>query len=207
LSNKLTDQTIALAGVVQACHLVDQLSKTGEIPDEHLQPLINSLFEFSPESVESVYGGCQNILPGLRILSEILSGKAGRRYGDTLRYTMGVLHLEKKLHKNSEMLSIIRSRLDHTAFQKEHFSQHSTDICASISAVYQDTLSKLGYRIKVTGSIKHLQNTRNADKILTLLFAAVRAAIMWRQVGGQRWQLIFGRSRMITSIQQIQRGL
>ena len=45
---RLEDQVLALAGVVQAARLVDQVSRTGSYPEEFLAPLINSLFVFEP---------------------------------------------------------------------------------------------------------------------------------------------------------------
>jgi high frequency lysogenization protein len=45
----------------------------------------------------------------------------------------------------------------------------------------------------VTGNPTYLQNTATADKVRALLLAGIRAAILWRQVGGQRWHLLFKR--------------
>src|SRR3569623_1381139 len=36
-----------------------------------------------------------------------------------------------------------------------------------------------------------------ANKVRTLLLAAIRSAVLWRQCGGNRWQLIFGRRKII----------
>lgn len=203
MSHSSKDQALALAAVVQACHLVDILSKTGKIDLQLLQPLVDSLFEFDPSSTAAVYGGTDKLTDGLEALSRILSGKAGSEYGDTLRYVMGVLHLEKKLQKNQQILPTIRSRLEHISFKNEHFSDNINDITASISGAYQDTLSTLNYRIQVSGSMQHLQNTQVSDQIRTLLFAAVRSAILWRQLGGQRWQLIIGRRKLNQAIQEL----
>lgn len=203
MSQNPKDQALALAAVVQACHLVDILSKTGKIDLQQLQPLVDSLFEFDPDSTAAVYGGTDKLACGLKVLSRILSGKAGKEYGDTLRYVMGVLHLEKKLEKNPQMLPTIRSRLEHISFKNEHFSDNIDSISASISGAYQDTLSTLNYRIQVSGSMQHLQNTRVSDQIRTLLFTAVRAAILWRQLGGRRWQLIIGRHKLNQAIRAL----
>lgn len=203
MSSSPRDQVIALAALVQACNLVDKLSKTGQIDNAQLRPLIDSLFEFSPASTEATYGGTDRLSEGIKILSEILAGKAGKQYGDTLRYTMGVLHLEKKLAANQKMLPIIRDRLEHISFKNEHFSDEISSITASLSGAYQDTLSTLNYRIQVSGSMQHLQNTQISDQIRTLLFAAVRSAMLWRQVGGRRWHLILGRRRLNQAIKQL----
>jgi high frequency lysogenization protein len=41
-----------------------------------------------------------------------------------------------------------------------------------------------------------------ANRIRACLLAGVRAARLWRQVGGSRWQLIFSRGRYLNAIDQ-----
>jgi high frequency lysogenization protein len=43
----------------------------------------------------------------------------------------------------------------------------------------------------------------NAAKIRALLLAGIRAALLWRQAGGDRWKLIFSRSAMQKEAQQL----
>ena len=82
-------------------------------------------------------------------------------------------------------MAVVRARLEHTSFRAEHFSNNVGELCHSISGIYQDTLSHQRFRIKVTGSSQHLQDSRNADIIRALLLAGIRAAFLWRQLGGQ----------------------
>ena len=37
-------------------------------------------------------------------------------------------------------------------------------------------------------------------EIRALLLAAVRATVLWRQLGGTQWDLLFSRGRMLESI-------
>ncbi len=76
-------------------------------------------------------------------------------------------------------------------------------VIANTAALYQETLSTFSFRIQVTGEPNHLKNTDNADKIRALLLAGVRAALLWRQVGGRRWHLLFFRSRVGQSAKRI----
>jgi high frequency lysogenization protein len=70
------------------------------------------------------------------------------------------------------------------------------DICHSVAAIYQDTLSTLSFRIKINGSAQHLQNSKNADVIRALVLAGVRSAHLWRQLGGRRWKLALQRGQI-----------
>jgi high frequency lysogenization protein len=48
----------------------------------------------------------------------------------------------------------------------------------------------------IKGDQNYLANPENASKIRALLLAGVRAALLWRQAGGNRWKLIFSRGAM-----------
>ncbi len=206
LSN-FEQQTVALAGVAQAARMVDQISKTGSYPLEFLESSVHSLFEFEADSVEDVFGGLAGVKLGLHNLSSLLASRQAQENHDVVRYIFGLLYLERKFAANREMMSVVHSRLEHTSFHAEHFANHVHDLCHSVSAIYQDTLSQLKFRIKVNGSAQHLQNTQNADVIRTLLLAGIRSAFLWRQLGGRRWKLVVQRKQLLQVSQNLSRGL
>lgn len=192
---QLTGQTIALAGILQSAYLVDQLARTGSAPAESLFPTINSLFEFDPDSPEQVYGSIHGIDLGLRILQDIMGG--GANYRTVIRYALSLLYLQRQLSRKPELLSIIRSRLEHAALKSEHFASDPQSVAASIAAIYQDTISTFKYRIQVSGSLQQLQDQSNANNIRALLLAGIRAAVLWRQMGGKRWHLFLSRGKIV----------
>jgi high frequency lysogenization protein len=205
--SSIEQQAIALGGVSQAARLVDQISKTGSYPIEFLEPSVQSLFTFDADNVEQVYGGIPGVKLGLQNLSSVLANRQSDENRDLVRYIFSILYLERKFSSNPEMMSVIRSRLEHTQFRAEHFSDNTQDACHSISGIYQDTLSKLKFRIKVTGSAQQLQDTKNADIIRTLLLAGVRSAFLWRQLGGRRWKLLLQRKQLLQASQNLSRTL
>jgi high frequency lysogenization protein len=207
VSAGLEQQVIALAGVAQAARLVDQISKTGSCPAEFLTASINSLFQFDARSTEDVFGGLPGVKLGLHNLAAILASRQESENQDVVRYLFGILYLERKFAADPEMMAVVRSRLEHTRFRHEHFSAHIGEICHGVSGVYQDTLSQLRFRIKVTGSEQHLRDERNADTIRALLLAGIRAAFMWRQLGGRRWKLLLHRRRLLQTAQHLSRSI
>lgn len=192
-----TAQVIALAGILQSAYLVEQIATAGSAPAESINPSINSLFQFNAQTPAAVYGGVHGIQLGLRLLSEILSDSTTAQYRVTIRYALAILYLQKKLSANADMLSIVRSRLDHTALKSTHFTNNINEVSSSIAAIYQDTISTFKYRIQITGSMQQLQNPINANNIRALLLAGIRASVLWRQSGGHRWHLFFSRKRLL----------
>lgn len=196
-------QAIALAALIQSAYLVDEIARTGKTNEAHFTPLLQSLFEFNPEHPVAIYGGIQGVKLGLRLLQTALGGDNNHNLRPSLSYAIPLIHLQGQLSKSPDMLSILSNRLQHIQYKKDNFSNNINDINRSVAAVYQDTISTFKTRIKVNGNAVHLQSTINADKIRTLLLAGIRAAVLWRQVGGKRWQLFFARKRLLAATRQL----
>lgn len=206
-SNKIEQQAIALAGVAQVARMVDQISKTGSCPQDFLDTSIQSLFVFDMIKAEDLFGGVGGVKLGLQNLSSILASRQSPETRDIVRYLFSILHLEKKFAANADMQKIVHSRLKHASFNAEHFTDHVHGVCHSVSAIYQDTLSHMRFRIKVTGSATHLQNEQKADIIRALLLAGIRSAFLWRQLGGKRWKLLMQRKQLLETSQRLSRTL
>lgn len=203
----LEQQAMALAGVAQAARIVDQLSKTGSCPNEFLKSSIHSLFAFEAEDTAAVFGGVAGVKLGLHNLMAALADQQAPELRDLLRYFYAILHLERRFAARPEMMEVVHSRLKHSQLQAEHFSDSLGATCGSLSAIYQDTLSQLSFRIKVTGSAQHLQDTRTADQVRAALLSGVRAAFLWHQLGGRRWKLLVQRRRLLLAAQALSRDV
>ena len=199
------EQVLALAGVVQAARLVDQISRTGNYPEDSLAATINSLFEFEPEHTADVYGGVEGVRLGLANLASLMNNREEAESAPMLRYVFGMLQLERKFSANPDMVAVVRSRLEHTQFKSEYFTSHVQEVCHSLSGLYQDTISTFQFRIKVTGSAQQLQNPNNADLVRALLLAGIRSAFLWRQLGGRRWKLLLWRGKVLRMAQDMNR--
>ena len=55
----------------------------------------------------------------------------------------------------------------------------------------------------VNGEQNFVSNATNANKIRALLLAAIRSAVLWRQCGGTRWQMLFQRKAILAETQKI----
>lgn len=205
--SQLRAQTIALAGVAQSARLVDQVSKTGSYPTEFLESSVKSLFVFDIKEAEDIFGGLPGVRLGLQNLCALLANQGDREQRDTARYFSNILYIERRFAADATMLDVVRARLEHASFRAEHFAGSVNTICHSVSGIYQDTLSTLPRRIKVTGSAQHLENPQHADMIRSLLLAGIRSAFLWRQLGGHRWKLALQRQATLRSAQDMSRGL
>ncbi|MBR9912340.1 MAG: high frequency lysogenization protein HflD [Gammaproteobacteria bacterium] len=208
MNARFEDQAIALAGVFQAAALVEQLAKTGYLPSAPLGTCMNGLFNQNPASTLDVFGNdLANIELGLKVMSDLLSHQQSRDYPNTLRYVLGILHLQKKLLGRQDMLAVIGKRLQQSAQQAEHFGIAHENVMARTAAIYSDTVSTFKFRIQVSGDFSYLQQTRVANQVRSLLLSGIRAATLWRQRGGSRLQVIFQRKKLAVCADDLLRNL
>ncbi|MEH6626190.1 MAG: lysogenization regulator HflD [Motiliproteus sp.] len=216
MSGTYEEQAIALAGVFQAAALVDQIAKRGLIPQNSFETSINSIFVTSPKATEDVFGGVRelpfNLNMGLKNLLDLAEKRDQSK--DITRYALSMLHLENRLSKQPGMLDELSNGLDKIRDKARYFQETANsdfsnesvepsdsrychpNVIAATAGLYQDTISTFSFRIQVTGEPRHLQNTDNANKVRALLLAGIRSAILWRQMGGRRWQLLLFKSRV-----------
>jgi high frequency lysogenization protein len=206
VSSREKEQTIALSAVFQAAELVSILAKTGQVDNTSLQPMLDSILMVNAASTDDVYGGqwdCQsNLALGRKISRQALGKERSSVNPDTLRYALSLIHLEHKLSKAPDMLSVIGQKIAQIEQKKAHYdSVLHENMLASISGMYQDTLSKLPFRIQVHGDSRFLQQPQVANQVRAILMSGIRAAMLWRQLGGKRWHLIFKRKALLNALE------
>ena len=200
------ERCIALAGVFQAAELASQVAHRGMADSDATEASIHSLFQIDADSVESVYNGLSGVAVGLRIVAQQLQGTSSRKI-ETTRYVVSLLHLERKLERNSAMLEKISSGINTSSARLVHYSLLHPNILAGIAEIYSETISTLKPRIMVQGDPLHLKNPENINKIRSLLLAGIRSAMLWRQCGGSRLKLLLGRNRLIQTTQVLMREI
>ena len=203
--NKHEQQTIALAAIFQAASLVEQLARTGEIPAPELELLINSLFKQNPNNFDDIYGSRPNLQAGYHGICKLMGSDTAKAKQDikpdVMRYALSIIHLESRLRKNGHMMNQLGESIQASVRQADHFHITHESVIGNLADTYKQTLSTLSFRIKVAGNPQILQNSHNANKVRALLLAGIRAAILWRQIGGRRWHLLFNRKRYIKDAQ------
>ena len=201
------EQLLALSAVFQAASLVDKLARTGQVSDAQVGCLLGSLLVRDPKNTLEVYGGDDlNLREGYKALVGALERNPASLQREPLRYALALLGLERQLAKRGDMLEVIGNRLDQIQQQVQHFGLVHDNVIAACASLYQDTLSTFRQRIQVHGDMRHLQQSSNAAKIRALLLTGIRAARLWRQLGGNRWQLLFSRRKLLNELYPLLRG-
>jgi high frequency lysogenization protein len=200
--SKNEERALALAGMAQACYLVTGIARTGLIGQDSMAGSLESIFVTNPKDTLDVYRDGNGVRTGLRLIQEILGDFALSDHGDTVRYMLAVAALEKKLRSKPEILHAIGAGISGVY---EHRCLHelpatADEIIDRLSRLYEETAGSLEPRIRVQGQQKHLQNRINTSRIRALLLAAIRSAVLWRQVGGGVSQLVLGRRKLLVAV-------
>ena len=80
-----------------------------------------------------------------------------------------------------------------------HGSTHP-DVLSSLGALYADTISHLRPRVMVQGNPHYLGQPGVVAEIRAILLAAVRSAVLWRQLGGTMWDFVLGRRQRLEAV-------
>lgn len=198
----MKDRTMALAGIFQAAELVRQAANHGTWSGFAADTCLDSLLAIEADSVDEIYGGTDRLRLGIETLVSVLQGD--RRYMESLGYAVSLMQLETPFRKNSRMQDRVGSELKSIAslsheqdgYEMEEHEWHDLQ-AEKIAGLYSETISTLSPRIIVNGRPQHLQIQRTVHWIRTLLFAGLRSAVLWRQLGGGRFNLMFGRKKML----------
>ncbi|POS81720.1 hypothetical protein EPUL_005912, partial [Erysiphe pulchra] len=182
----------------QSALLVQQLAYQSTCEEQPFRILLHSLLDLKPTSVQAVYSNALvNLKIGLETLQKILNVSVGEERGAELaRYTLGLMVLERKLNRNHYAQNKLSRCIGALQPKLLNLDILSETIVSAIAHIYVDVISPLGLRIQVTGVPTILQNSQIQDKVRAVLLAGIRFAVLWKQVGGGRLQLMFSRRRL-----------
>jgi len=192
-----SDRLFSLAGLFQATHLVNSVARTGMASQDDLNSCLHSLFVFDPEHTLQVYGGLKGLRSGIRLADEILCQLELGQHSDVIRYSQQLVNLEQMLQGAPEVMREIGAELSriqqHYALSENREGIQDPGCERELGQLYEATLSQFEPRIQVMGRRGNLDNAEVKQRIRALLLAGFRSAVLWRQVGGRRWQLFFRR--------------
>ncbi|MBA6233522.1 MULTISPECIES: high frequency lysogenization protein HflD [unclassified Colwellia] len=202
--NSINEQTLTLAAVCQVAYWVQKISRSGQIDEDELALLLNSVMITSPENTMEVYGGeISHLKTGLTTLVNHLGNKSTNKDPEITRYVVSLLGLERRLSKDK--MNALGERITQSQRQLAHYDIISETLVSSLASIYSDLISPLGTPIQVAGDPTILKQTVNQHKIRALLLAGIRSSVLWRQIGGQRRSIIFSRSKIVECAEQLLR--
>ncbi|MDQ2701801.1 MAG: high frequency lysogenization protein HflD [Pseudomonadota bacterium] len=194
----MENRMLALAGVAQALAQVRRIADTGQADAAVLATSLDSVFRIDAASPVAVYGDASELRPGLLLLRGYFRNESE----DALlpRLGLAVLQLERRFVRD-EAAGRVHKRI--MALAPEAARQGSThpDVLSALGTLYADTVSKLRPRVMVQGNPHYLGQAGVVAEIRAVLLAALRSAVLWRQLGGSFWDFVLRRRQMLEAIE------
>ncbi|MER2491085.1 high frequency lysogenization protein HflD [Catenovulum sediminis] len=197
MSDVTYDQTLALAGVCQSCYYVQSIARRGQLDSAKLEIMLNSVLNTNPNDTQDVYSGIENLADGLKILHDQLGHKAQVKDAELTRYVLSILTLERKLTKSRGALNRLAQEITLMDSKLAHYDVLHDVLLEGFAGIYKDVVSPLGPKVQVMGNPNLLQQRLVQNKVRALLLSALRSAVLWRQLGGQRRNILFRRQKWV----------
>ncbi|MDO4709832.1 MAG: high frequency lysogenization protein HflD [Pseudomonadota bacterium] len=190
----MPSRVLALAGILLSLKEVRHLAENGRVDPNHLGTAIDSVFRLDADSTAAVYGGIRPLESGLRSLHDYLHGTAPDQ--QLPRLALSVLQLERNFKRSPESIDMVRREITRLAPLVHNQGSAHPDVLRELGNLYSRALSPLRPKVMVQGNPHYLGRNDVVTEIRALLLAAVRSAMLWRQMGGTQWDFVFQRSAM-----------
>jgi high frequency lysogenization protein len=192
------ERVLALAGLAQALKQVRRIADTGQAEAAVLETALDSVFRIDADSPESIYGDAQALRPGLLVLREYL-GNEGK---DELlpRLALSVTQLERRFVRDHAMAQRVHEGILAAQPTAARLGSTHPEVLSLLGGLYADTVSNLRPRVLVQGNPHYLGQADIVAEIRAVLLAALRSAVLWRQMGGSLWDFLLSRGRMLAAV-------
>jgi high frequency lysogenization protein len=197
----MDERVLALAGLVQALRQVRQIAENGQADEAIVGTALDSVFRIDAASAAAVYGTTQALDPGLRLLRDYF----GNQGHDELlpRLALAVMQLERRFVREADTASKVRDGILALAPSAERLGSVHPDVLAALGSLYADTVSHLRPRVLVQGNPHYLGQAGVVAEIRAVLLAALRSAVLWRQMGGSLWDFVLRRREIVATIDSL----
>ena len=194
MSNSIDDRVLALAGLLQALAQVRRIADTGQSDSSQVQASLDSVFRIDAHSTEAVFSSANGLRTGLRQLRDYLAN--GNKDEALGKLALAVLQLERRFVRTGTMVDQVQTTLLRLQPNANTLGSTHADVISELAKLYADTLSNLRPRVMVQGNPHYLGQAGVVAEIRAILLAAVRSAVLWRQLGGSYWDFLLSRRAM-----------
>jgi len=199
MSVPLEPRVLALAGLMQALRQVRRVAETGQADGAVLSTALDSVFRVDAESADEIYGDARALRPGLLLLRDYFRNQNEDEFLPKL--ALAVTQLERRFVRDDEMAREVQERIVALAPEAARLGSTHPEVLAGLGKLYADTISNLRPRVMVQGNPHYLGQADVVAEIRAVLLAALRSAVLWRQMGGSLWDFLLRKRELIEAVE------
>lgn len=196
----MNDRVLALGGMLQALAQVRRIADTGQSESTQVQVALDSVFRIDAANTEAVYGDAASLRKGLGLLRDYLANESKDQALGKL--ALAVLQLERRFVREDAVVTQVLTGLRGLEAPAQRMGSTNPDVVAGLGSLYADTVSTLRPRVMVQGNPHYLAQPGVVAEIRAILLAAVRSAVLWRQLGGSYWDFLLARKAMLQAVEE-----
>lgn len=195
----MDERVLALAGLVQALRQVRRIAETGQADAEIVGTALDSVFRIDAANPAAVYGSAQALATGLHLLQDYFNSQGQDE--QLPRLALAVLQLERRFVREDVTARKVHEGILALAPSAERLGSGHPDVLSALGSLYADTISHLRPRVMVQGNPHYLGQANVVAEIRAMLMAALRSAVLWRQLGGSLWDFVLRRREIAAAVQ------
>lgn len=199
MSMDMRSRVVALAGLLQALKLVRQIADTGHADGAGERGVLESVFRIDAADALEVYGGAHGVRVGMQLLRDYLIDRSADQALPKL--AMAVLQIERRFVADDGLAHEVLQGIRAVEGIAQRQGAIHPEVIARLGQLYADTISHLRPKVIVQGNPHYLQQPEVVAEIRALLLAALRSAVLWRQMGGSMWDFALRKRAMMAAVQ------
>lgn len=203
MAKDFNDLSLALSGLCLTAKLIDDLAIKGFCDDNLLRLSLATLLPKQHDSVLDLYGGnLAHFRPALQLTYHELRQTTER----ISRCWIAVLGVERELRNQETANRHIKVKIDYFQSQLAEKDLLEEENVAYLANIYTDHISPACRQIKITGDRRYLSERRIQNLIRALLLTGYRSAVLWRQLGGTKWDLLLRKGKLEAHLKALMNG-
>lgn len=207
--SNIRSETIALGALFQACNQIQKIARTGYADPHACAAIIRALIITNANTIDDIYQSSKLVVGFKQLLSSFTPINTDKNPGtiEVTKTAFKLIALEQSIEKNAQVFNTLGQNIDrlreNTLRDYPDYEQGNPDIVlnehsiADYAKLYQSLISPNFPKLIIYGEEQYLRRSENQEQIRALLLAAIRAIVLWRQVGGKRRFFIFRRKGII----------
>lgn len=207
-------ETIALAALFQSAAQIQRIARFGAVDEKAIAPLMRALVITNPQTIEEIYDP-KTIIPGLnQLLTSLYPKEAAQpKNAELIKLAFSIIGLAGTLEKQEPIFQQLDREVDvlrenvltlHPDYEKASENiLMDYDVIKLYSKIYSALISPNFPKLIIYGEESYLRRTELQEMIRALLLSGIRASLLWHQVGGKRYSLMFRYKDIIECARQV----
>lgn len=214
MANNIYSETLALAALFQSAAQIQRVARTGSVDEHTIAPLMRALVITDPDAIEDIYDP-KRLESGLnQLLTSLYPKEAAQpKNAELIKIAFSILGLVSNLEKQDMIYSQLDREVDslrsnvllmHPDYETEEDNiLMDYDVIKLYSGIYSGLISPNFPKLIIYGEESYLSRSEFQLMIRALLLSGIRASMLWHQMGGKRYSLMFHYKNIIECARQI----